>query len=89
MKYYSELTNKIYNTKEECEADEEKRTKSNADAEHLKQEIVETEKAINELTKKLLSLKREFREKYDDLYKDEFKVLFKKNPLNNWIDFYF
>ncbi len=64
MKYYSELTKKLYDTKDELTKAEVELTKAKSDRAEKAKEVTELLKAANEATKKANEALREFVKEY-------------------------
>ena len=64
MKFYSEITKKLYDTKDELVKAEVAATKAKSDREVKAKEVTELLKAANEATKKANDALREFIQEY-------------------------
>lgn len=93
MKYLSELTNKVYNTPEELDKDEEKFKALQAEREQIEKERREKEKRENQIreaaekeiyqvAKELADKRKELNQKLD-AYTDKYKVFNITDDLKN------
>ena len=83
MKYYSEITKKLYDSKDELVKAEVAATKAKSDREVKAKEVTELIKAANEATKKANTALREFINEYGS-----FKTTIKSEDAGTKSDFW-